>query len=95
MEFRKSVYCTGHRSVSSHIVACDGVTQDQLLGEDILYQVPKHFALLLHGGGVEDLQLSEHQSSGTLGRHAGSLLAMHHRMCDQLVITYKRLLQCI
>lgn len=39
VEFRKDVYITGHCYVSSHIVACDGIPEDQILAEDIMYQV--------------------------------------------------------
>ncbi|CAL8467634.1 g7172 [Coccomyxa elongata] len=39
VEFRNQVYATGHCYVSSHIVACDGIPEDQILAEDIMFQV--------------------------------------------------------
>ncbi|BDA42714.1 hypothetical protein COCOBI_03-6070 [Coccomyxa sp. Obi] len=39
VEFRKNSYATGHCYVSSHTAACEGIPEDQILAEDILFQV--------------------------------------------------------
>ncbi len=88
MEFRKQVYATGHCYVSSHIVACDGISEDHVLAEDILSQVgvSRIMPSLLYAAGTAGHKLAAAPSDRPASSLATSVLRMRLRSVHSLGI---------